>query len=51
MKRPGMNDSNILEVMVWKNITLLRRDTVSVAGQLVQAAHQRFSPSDAINSR
>lgn len=51
MKRLGMNDSDILEVMGWKDITMLRRYTAAVAGELAQAAHQRFSPGDALNSR
>ena len=34
MKRLGMNDSDILEVMGWKNITMLRRYIASVAGEL-----------------
>ena len=47
MKRLGMNDSDILEVMGWKDITMLRRYTAAVAGELAQAAHQRHSPADA----
>ena len=49
MKRLGMNDSDILEVMGWKDITMLRRYTAAVAGELAQAAHQRYSPGDALN--
>ncbi len=44
MKRLGMNDSDILEVMGWKDITMLRRYTAEVVGELAQIAHQRYSP-------
>ena len=48
MKRLGMNDSDILEVMGWKDITMLRRYTATVASELAQVAHARFSPGDAM---
>ena len=48
MKRLGMNDSDILEVMGWKDITMLRRYTAAVAGELAQLAHKRYSPGDAL---
>ena len=48
MKRLGMNDSDILEVMGWKDITMLRRYTAAVAGELAQIAHGRYSPGDAL---
>ncbi len=48
MKRLGMNDSDILEVMGWKDITMLRRYTSAVAGELAQLAHDRYSPGDAL---
>jgi integrase/recombinase XerD len=48
MKRLGMNDSDILEVMGWKDVTMLRRYTAAVATELAQAAHVRFSPADAL---
>jgi integrase len=48
MKRLGMNDSDILEVMGWKNITMLRRYTAAVAGELAQVAHSRYSPADGL---
>jgi len=51
MKRLGMNDSDILEVMGWKDVTMLRRYTAAVASELAQLAHQRFSPSDALRGR
>ena len=51
MKRLGMQDSDILEVMGWTNITMLRRYTAAVAGELAQAAHERYSPGDAIGVR
>ncbi len=46
MKRLGMNDSDILEVMGWKDVTMLRRYTAAVATELAQAAHVRYSPAD-----
>lgn len=49
MKRLGMNDSDILEVMGWRSIEMLRRYTASVAGELAQNAHRHFSPGDALN--
>ena len=48
MKRLGMNDSDILEVMGWRDITMLRRYTAVVARELAQSAHQRFSPGDSL---
>ena len=48
MKRLGMNDSDILEVMGWKDVTMLRRYTAAVATELAQAAHVKFSPADAL---
>ena len=48
MKRLGMNDSDILEVMGWKDVTMLRRYTAAVSTELAQFARQRFSPSDAL---
>ena len=51
MKRLGMQDSDILEVMGWKDVTMLRRYTAAVAGELAQSAHQRFSPGDALTAR
>ena len=50
MKRLGMQDSDILEVMGWKDVTMLRRYTAAVAGELAQSAHQRFSPGDALRA-
>ncbi len=46
MKRLGMNDSDILEVMGWRDVTMLRRYTAAVASELAKAAHTRFSPAD-----
>ena len=43
MKRLGMNDSDILEVVGWKDVTMLRRYTTAVATELAQVAHARFS--------
>ena len=48
MKRLGVNDSDILEVMAWKDITMLRRYIAAVADELAQEAHQRYSPGDAV---
>ena len=50
MKRLGMQDSDILEVMGWKDVGMLRRYTATVAEELAQEAHRRFSPGDAIRS-
>ena len=36
MKRLGMNDSDILEVMGWRSIEMLRRYTAAVAEELAQ---------------
>ncbi len=46
MKRLGMNDSDILEVMGWKDVTMLRRYTAAVATELAHRAHSRHSPAD-----
>jgi integrase/recombinase XerC len=51
MKRLGMNDSDILEVMGWKDVTMLRRYIAAVATELAQEAHEKFSPGDAIGLR
>ena len=48
MKRLGMNDSDILEVMGWKDITMLRLYTVPLATELAQAAHVGYSTADAL---
>ena len=48
MKRLGMNDSDILEVIGWRNVTMLRRYTAEVATELAQSAHERFSPGDSL---
>ena len=48
MKRLGMSDSDILEVTGWKDAVMLRRYTATVAAELAQNAHARFSPSDSI---
>lgn len=48
MKRLGMQDSDILEVMGWKDVLMLRRYTAEVATELAGAAHARFSPGDSI---
>ena len=48
MKRLGMNDSDILEVLGWQNVTMLRRYTAEVAEELAHAAHRKFSPADGL---
>ena len=48
MKRLGMNDSDILEVMGWKDVVMLRRYTAAVASELANSAHRRHSPADSI---
>ena len=48
MKRLGMNDSDILEVMGWKSIAMLRRYTATVAAELAHRAHNRHSPADSL---
>ena len=50
MKRLGMNDSDILEVMGWRSIEMLRRYTAVVAEELAQEAHRKFSPGDALRA-
>jgi site-specific recombinase XerD len=50
MKRLGMNDSDILEVMGWRSVEMLRRYTATVAEELARAAHRRHSPADALKS-
>jgi hypothetical protein len=51
MKRLGMNDSDILEVLGWRSIEMLRRYTAQVADELAQAAHRKYSPADALRVR
>ena len=46
MKRLGMNDSDILEVMGWRDVTMLRRYIAEVAEDLAFKAHDKFSPGD-----
>ncbi len=46
MKRAGMNDSDILQVLGWKSIAMLRRYTQQEAQALAFQAHRRFSPAD-----
>jgi site-specific recombinase XerD len=48
MKRNGMQDSDILEVCGWRDITMLRRYTAEVADELAAAAHKKYSPGDAL---
>lgn len=43
--------TGVLEVMGWKDVTMLRRYIAAVAGELAQEAHDRFSPGDAIGLR
>ncbi len=46
MKRLGMQDSDILEVLGWKDVTMLRRYTATVAEELAHKAHRAYSPAD-----
>ena len=46
MKRMGMNDSDIMEIMGWEEVTMLRRYVASVSLELAQSAHRQFSPVD-----
>lgn len=48
MKRLGMNDSDILEVLGWRSVEMLRRYTATVAEELAHQAHRRHSPGDAL---
>ena len=51
MKRIGMNDSDIMEIMGWGEVTMLRRYIASVSFELAQTAHRKFSPVDSVNSQ
>ena len=44
MKRLGMNDSDIMEIMGWQDITMLRRYISSVKSELAQVSHSKYSP-------
>jgi hypothetical protein len=46
MKRLGMNDSDILEVMGWKDIAMLRRYTAAVSSELAISAQRLNVPAD-----
>lgn len=46
MKRAGMNDSDIMEVLGWKSIAMLKRYTAQEAKALAFEAHRRHSPAD-----
>ncbi len=46
MKRIGMNDSDIMEIMGWTDVTMLRRYVSKVSLELAQIAHGKFSPVD-----
>jgi site-specific recombinase XerD len=46
MKRLGMQDSDIMEILGWKSVVMLRRYTAAVAGELAQRAHDLYSPAD-----
>jgi hypothetical protein len=48
MKRMGMNDSDIMEIMGWEEVTMLRRYISSVSFELAQSAHRMYSPMDAV---
>jgi site-specific recombinase XerD len=46
MKRAGMNDSDILEVLGWHSVTMLKRYIAQEARTLAFKAHQQYSPGD-----
>lgn len=48
MKRLGMNDSYILELLGWKGVVMLRRYTAAVASELAVNAHRSKSPIDSL---
>jgi integrase len=48
MKRMGMNDSDIMEIMGWQDVTMLRRYVSTVGLELAQLAHQRFTPGSVL---
>ena len=51
MKRMGMNDSDIMEIMGWQDVTMLRRYVSTVGLELAQLAHHRFTPSSVLGQR
>ena len=51
LKRLGMDDSNVLEVKGWKDVTLLRRYTAAVASELAARAHNLSSPATLCDMR
>ena len=48
MKRTGMNDSDIMEILGWQDETMLKRYVSSVGLELAQLAHERFSHSSTL---
>jgi hypothetical protein len=46
-----MQDSDLLEVFGWRSVEMLRRYTATVATELAQQAHRRYSPGDALVSK
>jgi len=50
MKRTGMNDSDIMTIMGWQDVTMLRRYVSNVGLELAQLAHERFNHSPAKKS-
>ena len=48
MKRTGMNDSDIMEIMGWQDVTMLKRYVSNVGLELAQLAHERFSHSSVL---
>ena len=53
MKRLGMNDSDIAELLGWSPTTaqiMIARYTAALADELAQRAHQRFGPGDALRA-
>ena len=51
MKRMGMNDSDIMEIMGWEDVTMLRRYVSSVGLELAQTAYDRFDPGSVLRER
>ena len=48
MKRMGMNDSDIMEIMGWEDVTMLRRYVALVSLELAQLAYEKVNHSSLI---
>ena len=51
MKRAGMDDSDIMEIMGWNDVTMLRRYVSSVGLELAQLAHKKINHSAALTKK